>query len=130
VVRILISSIWINLDFLKIPNLCNIRIRLCRKIKEKTQQFQGIFTCSIMINKQITLVMTKIRAILEKMMVNSMNNLLIRDHFTKGRLIKIGKIIVVNPSNLNLTRIHLTVGINFVNISKERQQKRRNLSWR
>ena len=123
------SLIWINLDFLKIPNLCNIKIRLYRKIKEKSQQFQGIFTCSITMNKQITLVMTKIRVILEKRMVDSMSNLSIRDYFTKGRHIRIGKIIVVSLFNLFLIQIHLTAGIKFVNINKERQQKRRNLLW-
>lgn len=128
--RISISSILINLDFLKIPNLYNIKIRLCMKIKEKTQQFQGIFTCSITMNKQITLVMSKTRASLEKRMVDSTSNLSIRDYFTKVRRIRIVKIIVVNLFNLLLTQIHLTVGIKFVNIKKERQQKRRNLLWR
>lgn len=121
--------IQINLNFLKTPNLYNIKIRICMKLKEITQQFLGIFTCSIMTKKHVTMGRTRIRVILENKRVDLMRDLSISHYFIKDKLIQIVKIIGVSPFNLSLTLIHLTVGTKFENTSKEKLQRKRNLLW-
>lgn len=120
-----------SINFLKIHILPNIKIKIYSQIKEKTHPFQEIFICLIIIREIITIKTKIITDILDPRMLDSMKikDLLIIVFVKNKGQISIGKITEVNLLNLLRIQILLIAGTKFVSISKEKQQRKRNLLW-